>query len=162
MRSYLKLPVQVHAEPVGDSLDEVPVCYGQVKAAVYRDTALSPLVRRTKQYLQEHYGSSGLTLESAAEALQASPGYVSRLLKQEMGMTFVAYLTQLRMNKAVQLLDATELQIQEIAERTGYETQHYFSTAFKKRYGVSPNQYRKGDAFEQSNHKEEAGILEGN
>jgi two-component system response regulator YesN len=115
---------------------------------VYRDMTLSPLVRRAKQYLQEHYGDSELTLELMADALGASPVYVSRLLKQELGMTFVAYLTQLRMKKAVQLLSGTELTIHEIAERVGYETQHYFSTAFKKVNGVSPNQYRKGGAFD--------------
>jgi two-component system response regulator YesN len=52
------------------------------------------------------------------------------------------------MKKAVQLLSGTELTIHEIAERVGYETQHYFSTAFKKVNGVSPNQYRKGEAFD--------------
>jgi len=148
VRSHLKLLVQVQAETFNGPLDKLSETYEIAKSAVYRDMTLSPLVRRAKQYLQEHYGDSELTLESMADALQASPVYVSRLLKQELGMTFVAYLTQLRMKKAVQLLNGTELSIHEIAERVGYDTQHYFSTAFKKVNGVSPNQYRKGGAFD--------------
>lgn len=148
VRTHLKLPVQVQAEMFNGPLDKLAETYEIAKSAVYRDMTLSPLVRRAKQYLQEHYGDSELTLESMADALQASPVYVSRLLKQELGMTFVAYLTQLRMKKAVQLLNGTELSINEIAERVGYDTQHYFSTAFKKMNGVSPNQYRKGGAFD--------------
>jgi two-component system, response regulator YesN len=148
VRLHLKLPVQVQAEPFNGPLDKLGETYEIAKSAVYRDMTLSPLVRRAKQYLLEHYGDSELTLESMADALGASPVYVSRLLKQELGMTFVAYLTQLRMKKAVQLLSGTELTIHEIAERVGYETQHYFSTAFKKVNGVSPNQYRKGEAFD--------------
>ncbi|MBD3922608.1 response regulator [Paenibacillus sp. PR3] len=148
VRSHLKLPVQVQAETFNGPLDKLAETYETAKSAVYRDMTLSPLVRRAKQFLQEHYSDSELTLESMADALQASPVYVSRLLKQELGMTFVGYLTQLRMKKAVQLLNGTELSINEIAERVGYDTQHYFSTAFKKMNGVSPIQYRKGGAFD--------------
>ncbi|GMK39966.1 hypothetical protein PCCS19_30210 [Paenibacillus sp. CCS19] len=148
VRSHLKLPVQVQAEAFNGPLDKLAETYELAKSAVYRDMTLSPLVRRAKQYLLEHYGDTEMTLESMAEALGASPVYVSRLLKQELGMTFVGYLTQLRMKKAVQLLSGTDLSINEIAERVGYDTQHYFSTAFKKVNGVSPNQYRKGGAFD--------------
>lgn len=53
-------------------------------------------------------------------------------------------VTHKRIEKAIKLLHKTELQVYEIAEQTGYASQHYFSTAFKKFVGVSPNQYRKG------------------
>jgi two-component system response regulator YesN len=66
------------------------------------------------------------------------------LIKQEFGTTFVSLVTQARIQKAVQLLNTTDMSVNEIAELCGYDTQHYFSTTFKKMMGVSPNQYRKG------------------
>lgn len=94
--------------------------------------------------MQEHYNEYGLTLEAMAGQLQASPVYLSRLFKQELGESFGTYLTQIRIRRAAQLLHSTELSINEVAEQSGYETQHYFSTAFKKHTGVSPLQFRKG------------------
>ncbi|MNJ77807.1 HTH-type transcriptional regulator YesS [compost metagenome] len=69
--------------------------------------------------------------------------YLSRLFKQEVGASFVSVLTQTRIKQAIRLLSETDLAIHEIAEQTGYESQHYFSTAFKKAAGLPPNQYRK-------------------
>jgi two-component system response regulator YesN len=66
------------------------------------------------------------------------------MIKQELNTTFSSLVTQMRIQKAVQLLTSTDKPILEIAEQCGYDTQHYFSTAFKKVIGVSPNQYRKG------------------
>jgi two-component system response regulator YesN len=109
---------------------------------------VSPLVRRARHYIREHYHDSQLSLEKTAQAVGASSVYLSRLLKQELGMTFVSLLTQTRISKATQLLNASPLSIAEIAEAVGYESQHYFSTAFKKAVGVSPIRYRKGEAVE--------------
>ncbi|MBJ8194228.1 helix-turn-helix transcriptional regulator, partial [Bacillus cereus] len=64
--------------------------------------------------------------------------------------SFVTLVTRARIRKAVQLLDSTTLSIYDIAERTGYDSQHYFSTAFKKTMGVSPVQYRKGGGIQES------------
>ena len=58
-------------------------------------------------------------------------------------MSFVSLVTNMKMKKAIQLLNSTDLAIVEIAEQVGYDTQHYFSTAFKKVMGVSPIKYRK-------------------
>jgi two-component system response regulator YesN len=61
-----------------------------------------------------------------------------------MGVSFLSFLSQIRMKRAIQLLNATELTIHDIAGQVGYLTQHYFSTSFKKHMGISPNQYRRG------------------
>ena len=110
---------------------------------------MSPLVRRAKDYIRETYTEADMSLENFANLMQVSPVYLSRIIKQELGTSFVILVTQLRMSKAIQLLSATDLPINEIAEKVGYDTQHYFSTAFKKAVGVSPNQYRKGAAFQE-------------
>lgn len=144
VRTHLKIAVEVHLAEGSSDVLELPAIYRRAKSAVMKETAVSPLVRRAKQYMLEHFGDGRLTLEAMAQDLQSSPAYLSRMIKQELGTTFNSYLTQLRIRRATRLLNATELTIAEIAEQVGYETQHYFSTAFKRSTGLSPLQYRKG------------------
>lgn len=144
VRTHLKIAAEVHLAEGARDMSALPAVYRAAKSAVMKETAVSPLVRRAKQYMLEHFGDSELTLEAMAQELQSSSAYLSRMIKQELGTTFNSYLTQLRIHRATRLLTATELSIGEIAERVGYETQHYFSTAFKRATGLSPLQYRKG------------------
>jgi two-component system response regulator YesN len=99
--------------------------------------------------VREHFADSQLSLEGVAKAIGVSPVYLSRLFKQELGTTFVTLLTQMRISKAMQLLGSTGQTVAEIGESVGYESQHYFSTAFKKVVGVSPNRYRRSEAAEE-------------
>ncbi len=149
VRRFLKLGVQAHIEsvPPGSDPENLPDVYKRCREAVYKDAQLSPLVRRAREYIRDYYGDPELTLEAFARNLQVSPVYLSRVLKKELGDSFVALLTHTRIRKAIELLNTTDLPIYEIAEQSGYDSQHYFSTAFKKVMGVSPNQYRRGAAF---------------
>lgn len=147
VRQFLKITVHAHMEPFREGLGSFPEVYKRCRKAVFQDAQLSPLVRRARQYIQDFYSDPELTLESFARKLQVSPVYLSRVLKKELGDSFVALLTHMRIRKAIQLLNSTDLAIHEIAEQTGYDSQHYFSTTFKKVMGVSPNQYRRGESF---------------
>ncbi|MCZ8519201.1 MULTISPECIES: response regulator [Paenibacillus] len=147
VQEFLKLTVHLRFEQVEHSVTEVAAAYRLCRTKVYEESQISPIVRRARQYIRDHFTEGALTLESAAAELQMSPVYLSRLLKQELGMPFVSLVTQMRIHLAVQLLGGTDLSIGEIAERAGYESQHYFSTAFKKVMGVSPNQYRRGAVY---------------
>lgn len=151
IQSYLKITIHLQLLPVTQGLCSIPEVYRLCKSNLYKETQMSPIVRRAKDYIRESYKDSGMSLESFANSMQVSPVYLSRIIKQEIGTSFVSLVTQERMAKAVQLLSSTDLPISEIAERVGYDTQHYFSTAFKKAIGVSPNQYRKGAAFQEVN-----------
>lgn len=142
--SCLKLSVTQSFQPFSGTLLDVQDAYLAVKRDVYRDARLSPITRRARLYVLEHSCERGLTLEQVAAELQTNPVYLSRMFKQELGITFTQLLTDIRMKKAVELLGSSEMTILEISERLGYETQHYFSTVFKKAIGVSPNQYRRG------------------
>ncbi len=144
VRSHLKIAVELGVQQVSGDLTGLPAAYRKCRVSLSSEQPLSPLIRRARQHMLEHYTECDLSLESMAGKLQASPVYLSRLFKQELGESFGAYLTQIRIRKAAQLLNSTEWSIHEIAERSGYETQHYFSTAFKKQTGVSPLQFRKG------------------
>lgn len=74
--------------------------------------------------------------------LHVSPAYFSTLFKKETGMSFVAYLTQVRMDEAVKLLSTTEDKTYEISLKVGYTEPNYFSYVFKKQFGMSPTKYR--------------------
>lgn len=143
--NYLKLSVTSSCKPLSGGYTDVPTKYREAKHDVYRDARLSPIVRRAKLYVTERYRERGLTLELVATALQVNPVYLSRTLKQELGISFSQLLTDIRMKKAVEMLASTDLTVHEISEQVGYETQHYFSTVFKRTIGVSPNQYRRGE-----------------
>lgn len=145
---YLKLQAVTHAEPIERGFDGISAAYRKARSGVYKEAAVSPLLRRARHYVLEHYPDSRLSLEETAQTTGVSSVYLSRLFKQEMGTTFVSLLTQTRISKAIQLLNTTSLSMADIAEAVGYESQHYFSTAFKKAVGVSPIRYRKGEMSE--------------
>lgn len=146
---YLKLQVIAHAEPIEKGLDGIADAYRKARGGVYKEASISPLVRRARQYLRDHYDDQTLSLEGTAKAIGVSSVYLSRLFKQELEISFVTLLTQIRISKSVQLLNSTNRSIADIAEAVGYDSQHYFSTTFKKTVGVSPIRYRKGEAFEE-------------
>ena len=63
-------------------------------------------------------------------------------MKKELGATFSQYLTSVRMNKAIELLQNSDHKVYEIAEEVGYQNFSYFSTSFKKQFGISPFEFR--------------------
>lgn len=140
-----------------DGLTGIAAAYQAARQGVYRDNQLSPIVRRGRQLAQELYPNPELSLELAAERLQVSSVYFGRIFKQEMGISFLSFLAQIRIKRAIQLLNATDLAIHAIAEQVGFLTQHYFSTSFKKHVGVSPNQYRRGGVAGSSEEEPEKG-----
>jgi two-component system response regulator YesN len=144
VQQYLKLNVQVRLEPAGQDPAEVGAALRRVRSAVSREARLSPIVKRARALIRERFADPELSLEAAAAELRVSPVYLSRILKQELGASFVSLVTMMRMEKATRLLTGTDLPIHVIAESVGYVSQHYFSTAFRKMFGVSPIQYRKG------------------
>lgn len=99
-------------------------------------------IERAKDYIAGHFSDSDLSVETLCRYLHLSPAYFSTLFKRETGMSFTAYVTEVRMNEAAALLRGTEEKTYIIAEKTGYPDPNYFSYVFKKRFGVSPTKYR--------------------
>ncbi|GAE32501.1 response regulator transcription factor [Alkalihalobacillus hemicellulosilyticus] len=140
----LKIRIVQRMEAFHGNVSDIPSFMKRCKESLYIQNEVSQIVRGAERYMSTHFHESGLTLETIARELHVSSAYLSRLFKQQVGVSFVHALTKLRMKKAMQLLHSTDLTINEISQQVGYETQHYFSTAFKKVVGVTPNGYRKG------------------
>lgn len=102
----------------------------------------SYMVDTAVQYVRENYADSELTVERLSEHLHVSPTYFSTIFKKETGSSFIGYLTETRLEKAVELLNTTNDKSYQIAEKVGYLEPNYFSYVFKKKFGVSPSRYR--------------------
>ncbi len=100
------------------------------------------LAQNAKRYIEENYHNTELSVESLCSFLHVSPAYFSTVFKRETGMSFVAYLTEVRLQQAINLLNTTSDKTYIIAEKVGYFEPNYFSYVFKKNFGVSPSKYR--------------------
>jgi two-component system, response regulator YesN len=94
------------------------------------------------QFIQMNYGEA-LTLKEISNQVYLSTSYFSKLFKEETGMTFVEYLSFVRVQKAKGMLRLSSLPIDIIANHTGFSNQSYFSTAFKKVVGKTPSEYKE-------------------
>ena len=101
------------------------------------------LVEKAKEYIKKNYNDYELSVEKLCSKLHVSPTYFSTIFKKETDMNFVNYLTNIRLEEAVKLLNTTDEKTYIIASKVGYQEANYFSYVFKKKFGISPSRYRK-------------------
>ncbi|AKL95262.1 response regulator receiver protein [Clostridium aceticum] len=108
------------------------------------NTQYSCIVRGVKEYIDDHYSDSQLELSYIADLFNINKSYISKRMKQELGRSFVEYLTEVRLDKAKEILESgdSRLTIYHVSIKVGYTSQHYFSRMFKKAYGIAPLEYR--------------------
>jgi len=99
-------------------------------------------ITEAKRYMRQHY-QEPLRLEEVSSAVGFNATYFSTLFKKETGRNFTDYLTELRIEKAKELLCGDNLSVQDVAEMVGYQDLKYFSRLFKNTTGVSPSDYKK-------------------
>lgn len=129
--------------------EEFGACIDNLKIALFRQQIPQeetqgeerPIMAITR-YLQEHL-SEDISLSVLADEFHLSAQYISQLFKSEIGVNFLAYLTNIRMERAKKLLLSTALPIGEISEQLGFGDYRVFTKVFKKSEGVTPSQYRR-------------------
>jgi len=112
----------------------------------YRDSQpnhqYKKLIIQAKEYIDHHYTNPELSLNEVALQVNLSASHFSVVFGQEADQTFKEYLTEIRINKAKELLRMTSLRSADIAYQVGYNDPHYFSSVFKKNTGLSPMEFR--------------------
>lgn len=109
-----------------------------------KSNVVSPHVTQAVQYIRKHYAQD-LSLEDVSASIGISPYYLSRLMKQDLNQSFIAYLTQVRIQKAISLIKTTKLTIAEISENVGYTNSTYFCRVFKKVTGQTVGKIRSAE-----------------
>ena len=108
-----------------------------------QDTTKS-FVTKAMEYVKEHYADQDLSIETICSVLNVSAAYFSTVFKKESGKTFINYLTDYRMEVALELLLNQNEKTYIIAEKVGYSDPNYFSYVFKKQFGMPPSKYKAG------------------
>lgn len=99
-------------------------------------------LNKAKDYINSHY-TKAISLEEVAEHVQLSTFYFSKLFKERFSITFIDYVTILRIEKAKELIKKEEQSLKEICFNVGYKDPNYFSRVFKKITGMSPREFRQ-------------------
>jgi two-component system response regulator YesN len=144
IEAILEKIVIIEQRKLEAELTQVTTIYNELVAEVNAKGSLSPIVILTKKMMDHNYHNPDLSLQEVADRVQVSPTYLSKQLKKELGVSFIDYLTEVRIRKAMQFMNDPSAKVYEIAEMVGYSSQHYFSNAFKKITGISPLLYKKG------------------
>lgn len=107
-----------------------------------RSSSTHSYVHKAEEYVRSNYTDAQLSLDDVCAKLGVSNSYFSTVFKKETGKSFIAYLTDYRMEQASRMLIETNEKSYVIAGKVGYTDSNYFSYVFKRRYGVSPSRYR--------------------
>ena len=131
--------------------EEFGNCIDNLKISMFRQRVSSPAepekqeertITSITRYLQEHL-SEEVSLSVLSDEFHLNSQYISQLFKNEIGVNFLTYFTNIRMEKAKKLLLSTSLSVAEVAEQSGYGDYRVFTKVFKKSEGITPSQYRR-------------------
>lgn len=131
--------------------DEFGKCIDNLKISLFqqRITEEKELKRQASRtilgitrYLQKNL-SQEISLAILSEEFKLNPQYISQLFKSEIGVVFLTYLTNIRLENAKKLLVSTSFSVAEVAEQCGYSDYRVFTKVFKRTEGITPSQFRK-------------------
>lgn len=128
--------------------DEFGICIDNLRISMFESRTRTvpamqeePLIISIARYIQEHLEEE-ISLTVLSEKFHLSAQYISQLFRSEIGVNFLAYLTNMRMEQAKKLLLSTPLSIAEISAKSGYSDYRIFTKTFKRVEGVTPSQFR--------------------
>lgn len=135
---YILKPVNY--EEFGTCIDNLKISLYEKKVSSQEESTEQEerVITGITRYLQEHL-EEDLSLSVLSEQFHLNPQYISQLFKNEIGVGFLAYLTNIRMEKAKKLLLSTSYSVAEIAGQVGYGDYRVFTKAFKKAEGITPS-----------------------
>nr|WP_154119980.1 response regulator [Paenibacillus monticola] len=150
LKHYLKIPFQIIHSGLCVDFSTVPQVVTRMrKASASQAFEFEPIkgsgekaIDVALHYIKEHYYED-LTLEKMASVVFLNPAYFSQLFKQKTGQGYKEYVTTLRLEQAQQLLLNPKLKLAEIAERVGYQDMRHFTQMFRKRFQLTPTEYRQ-------------------
>lgn len=139
---YILKPVNY--EEFGTCIDNLKISLYEKSLTLTQDSEEQEerVITGITRYLQEHV-SEEISLSILSEQFHLNAQYISQLFKNEIGVGFLAYLTNIRMEKAKKLLLSTDSSISDIAEQVGYGDYRVFTKVFKKIEGMTPTQYKR-------------------
>lgn len=136
---------------IGDVLDIVSEAVEEFDAAVReQENGFREEITAVKSYILHHYGEKNIGAETLAAQVYLSPGYLSAIFKEETGVTLNRYIREVRMSKAKELLENTNMKITQIAKEVGFSNSSYFCRSFREYFGNSPESCRKGKTDEET------------
>ncbi|AWK50833.1 DNA-binding response regulator [Clostridium beijerinckii] len=141
---YLKCNVIIEQANVSSGILKIKDVYLTIKNNVNEKKKCSPMALLTIKYIEENYYSNELNINDVSDKLEVTSSYLSKLLKKETGLSFIEYLTNIRIKKAMYIMEDPTIKIYDVAELVGYSNQHYFCRAFKRVVGFSPTEYKRG------------------
>ena len=107
-----------------------------------REERSGDIIRTARKYIEDHFDKD-ISLDDVSRVVNISPYYFSKVFKEESGLNFIEYLTNIRIEHAKKLLENSSLSIKEICVSCGYTDPNYFSRSFKKNVGVTPTEYKE-------------------
>ena len=131
-----------------ETLEEISQCflslYEQIILTIEenRESKSDLIFNTVKKHITANYTDRNLSLTSVAEVLNMNPVYLGKQFKNTNFKSISEYINEVRMAKAVDLMQGSSYTIDEILEKVGWESKKYFFAVFKKHYGVTPNEYR--------------------
>ena len=137
---YILKPVNY--DEFGSCIDNLKISMFHRRSGTEAPQAEERTIQSITRYLQEHL-SEEISLSLLADSFHLSSQYISQLFKSEIGVNFLVYLTNLRVENAKKLLISTDCSISEISDRCGYADYRVFTKVFKKSEGITPSQYRR-------------------
>lgn len=108
-----------------------------------KETNENPVILQIKDFVRKNCGVETLSVKDIGDHVYLSPSYVCTLFKTETGKTLNQYITEYRMERAKEMLEDLRYKISEVSVTVGYSDGNYFGKIFKKKFGLSPSEYRE-------------------
>ena len=138
------LPCQVAAEQDGAEWKRILQACGEQRLLAQPKRDSGDMLAQVILFIEQNYASD-ISITEIADRLQVTPNYLSTLFHKKMGITFVKYLTKIRLLRAKELLADPEMRVQQVAELVGYTSTRHFTKVFTSYFGYYPSeQHKKG------------------